>query len=79
MARGWQYGSVYKVGTPGSCEEIFLFSFSWIVENSREVHGGRKNVPEVVVGVEDHLVPVDVVPCDVVVVVHLGDPDPRAS
>ena len=79
MARGWQYGSVYKVGTPGSCEEIFLFSFSWIVENCREVHGGGENVPEVIVRVEDHLVPVDVVPGDVVVVVHLRDPDPGTS
>ena len=79
MTRGWQYGSVYKVCPPGSAEEVFLFAFGWIVENCREVDRGRENVPEVIVGVEDHLVPVDVVPGDVVVVVHLGDPDPRAS
>ena len=77
MTRGWQYGSVYKVCPPGSREKVFLFSFSWIVKNCREVHRGGENVPEVVVGVEDHLVPVDVVPGDVVVVVHLRDPDPR--
>ena len=40
MTRGGQYGSVYKVRPPGSREEVFLFSFSWIVENGREVHGG---------------------------------------
>ena len=79
MTRGWQYGSVYKVCPPGSGEKVFLFSFSWIVENCREVHRGGENVPEVIVGVEDHLVPVDMVPGDVVVVVHLGDPDPRAG
>ena len=79
MTRGGQYGSVYKVRPPGSREEVFLFSFSWIVENCREVHGGRENVPEVIVRIEDHLVPVDVVPGDVGVVVHLGDADPRTS
>ena len=79
MTRGRQYGSVYKVSPPGSGEKVFLFSFSWIVENCREVHGGRKNVPEVIVRIEDQLVPIDVVPGDVVVVVHLGDPDPRAG
>ena len=79
MTRGRQYGSVYKVSPPGSGEKVFLFSFSWIVENCREVHGGRKNVPEVIVRIEDHLVPVDVVPGDVVVVVHLRDSHPWAG
>ena len=79
VTRRRQYCCVDKISSPGPREEIFLFALCRIVQDCGEVHRGGQNVPEVVVRIEDHLVPVDVVPGDVVVVVHLRDSHPWAG
>ena len=56
-----------------------MFALSRIVEHGGQVDRGGEDVPEVIVGVEDHLVPVDVVPGHVTVVVHLGHTNPGAG
>ena len=72
MSRGRQDGAVHEVRAPGPGEEVLLLPLGGIVEHRGQVDGGGENVPEVIVGVEDNLVPVNVVPGHVGVVVYLG-------
>ena len=71
MSRGWQDGCVHKVSSPGPSEEIFLFALGWVVEDCWKVDRGTEDIPEVIVGVEDQLVSVDVMSGNMTGVVNL--------